>query len=547
MRAKEIQSFTALDLRASKGENSTMRGFICFCVFIAASGVLQAATFTAEVTDLVGSRGIPNVRVEFIPRHIAIDADDRATLDPIAENDPALVTASDLSGSVAMEVPEGFVAIRIRQEGFAEYFNALIPVAEAQKKPFRIELTSAEPNEIEAEILNQRRISGQMAARSEEAALIIPEAPPTAAAQPVVPSDVFVSNLNGYTGNMNLDEYITGVVSAELGDSFPYESLKAQAVAARTYALARLRDRGYANGGQAYTSTLGSRSRAAALNSSGVALTYNSAYITAFFSARCNGDFTLASEDGLSGLATCTPGGLVGGQVIAYLRKVPCSGHINCSQTTEQCCNVTVDGRAQHLYGHGVGLCQRGAQQLAGVSGLTWDQIVNRYYTAVTTLPGQRISLGDRIEMITAANRRTVACSGTASSTAQGTKGTLIAGPTTIACTLISGSSWITWWRVAFDTGARGWVAEDFIIKSPAVQNAPVVELSVSLAAAATVQIRVSSLPNASVALEESMDFRNWIPLATNTLATNGLTSFSRPTVDGRYYRARLQLPDTAP
>ena len=541
------QSFAALDLRAKAGENQNVRGLFCFCFFIAACGVLHAATFTAEVTDLAGSRVFANIRVEIISRRISIDAEGRATLEPITNNDPVLSANTDASGAVAVEVPNGFIAIRVSEDGFEEYFNALVPVEDLQKKRFRIELTSAAPSELEAEILQQRRIVAQMTARAEDSDRTVLELPETAAAQPVVPTNVYVANLNRFTGNVNLDEYITGVVSAELGDSFPYESLKAQAVAARTYALARLRDRGYANGGQAYTSTLGSRSRAASLNSSGVALTYNSAYITAFFSARCNGDFTLASEDGLSGLATCTPGGLVGGQVIAYLRKVPCSGHINCSQTTEQCCDVTVDGRAQHLYGHGVGLCQRGAQQLAGVSGMTWDQIVNRYYTAVTTLPGQRITLGDRIEMITTANRRTVACSGTSSSTAQGTKGTLIAGPTTIGCTLISGTSWITWWRVAFDNGARGWVAEDFIMKSPAIQSAPGVELSVGLAAAATAQINVTSLPNARVALEETVDFRNWTALATNTLSTNGLTSFSRPTVDGRYYRARLQLPDTAP
>ena len=39
--------------------------------------------------------------------------------------------------------------------------------------------------------------------------------------------------------SINIEEYVRGVVPYELGDSFPLEALKAQAVAARTYALAR--------------------------------------------------------------------------------------------------------------------------------------------------------------------------------------------------------------------------------------------------------------------------------------------------------------------
>jgi stage II sporulation protein D len=43
---------------------------------------------------------------------------------------------------------------------------------------------------------------------------------------------------------MNLEEYVRGVVAAEMPASFNIESLKAQAVAARTYAVARLRSLG---------------------------------------------------------------------------------------------------------------------------------------------------------------------------------------------------------------------------------------------------------------------------------------------------------------
>jgi hypothetical protein len=54
-----------------------------------------------------------------------------------------------------------------------------------------------------------------------------------------VPDYVKVCNLNGYTGMINVDDFIAGVVSAEMGDAFPYSALKAQAAASRSYSLKR--------------------------------------------------------------------------------------------------------------------------------------------------------------------------------------------------------------------------------------------------------------------------------------------------------------------
>jgi len=46
---------------------------------------------------------------------------------------------------------------------------------------------------------------------------------------------------NGQLLEMGLEGYVVGVVAAEMPASFALEALKAQAVAARTYALQRLR------------------------------------------------------------------------------------------------------------------------------------------------------------------------------------------------------------------------------------------------------------------------------------------------------------------
>jgi hypothetical protein len=114
---------------------------------------------------------------------------------------------------------------------------------------------------------------------------------------------------------------------------------------------------------------------------------YNGAIAQAFFSARCNGDFTLDSEDGPT-LARCFPGGLTTA-VVPYCRSRPCSGHINCSETSEQCCELTVNGKMNYIYGHGVGMCQRGAQGFAN-RGVTYSTMLTNYYTDIVIYNGAR-------------------------------------------------------------------------------------------------------------------------------------------------------------
>jgi hypothetical protein len=125
-------------------------------------------------------------------------------------------------------------------------------------------------------------------------------------------------------------------------------------------------------------------------------------------------------------------------------------------------------------------------------------------------------------------------------------KATLIDGPQTVACTLISGTSFVTWWRIAADNGARGWVAEDFLRKTPSLQSDST--LNLSIAGSSLLQIAAASRANLRVALETSTNLTNWIALATNTISTNGATTFNlNATDDRRNFRARLLLPDRAP
>ncbi|MBY9077639.1 stage II sporulation protein D [Paenibacillus sp. HN-1] len=144
-------------------------------------------------------------------------------------------------------------------------------------------------------------------------------APEAEAAQPKV--SVYLS-ATGQIETLPLEDYVTGVVAAEMPVSFELEALKAQAVAARTFILRRLLagDHSGVPGGaadvtdtvahQAYLSsaelerrfTKAGRSddlaklRRAALETRGVVMTYRGAPITAsFFSS--SGGYTENSED----------------------------------------------------------------------------------------------------------------------------------------------------------------------------------------------------------------------------------------------------------
>jgi hypothetical protein len=290
-----------------------------------------------------------------------------------------------------------------------------------------------------------------------------------------VPDEVYVSNLSGFTGWLQFDEYVAGVVAAELGDGFPFEALKAQAVASRTYALERYNRTGLANGGQAYTSnfTAGSKSRTAAINTHKVVMLYEGNLIKAFFSARCNGDATLNSEEGLSCLpggcaSPCVVGGL-GAGTLPYARSRPCSGHPNCSQTAESCCEVVIAGLTQHLYGHGVGLCQRGAQQFAGRDGLDWRQILEAFYTSIVLVNGPGLAINDAVVVTSGLKVRATACGETVKATmAAGTAGQIVDGPQRPGCVLAAPNNYYTWWEVLYSDGTRGWSVEDYLRLEPA-------------------------------------------------------------------------------
>lgn len=171
---------------------------------------------------------------------------------------------------------------------------------------------------------------------------------------------LMVQNKNGkitVINNVPLDDYIKGVVPAEMPSGWESEAHKAQAIAARSYALANLGKRaayGYdlkdTPEDQAYggASAETAKTNAAVDDTKGIVLTYNMQVINAYYSASAGGQTNTAAW----------------GSSLPYLRSVPSFDN-----------NVKKNG-------HGVGMSQHGANNLAK-DGYNAYQILQYFYNDV--------------------------------------------------------------------------------------------------------------------------------------------------------------------
>lgn len=171
---------------------------------------------------------------------------------------------------------------------------------------------------------------------------------------------IIIRNVGGkliVINDISIEEYIRGVVPAEMPTSWAFEAHKAQAIAARSYALANLgkrarygydlndtpEDQAY-NGASAETAD----TNAAVEETKGIVLTHNSKVISAYYSASAGGKTNVNSW----------------GSSVPYLRSVPSFDD-----------NVKKNG-------HGVGMSQHGANNLAK-QGYNAYQILQYFYKDV--------------------------------------------------------------------------------------------------------------------------------------------------------------------
>jgi hypothetical protein len=163
---------------------------------------------------------------------------------------------------------------------------------------------------------------------------------------------------------MPVEEYLRGVVPAEVYASWPLEALKVQAVASRSYAMNAVQHPRHPNADlcadpahcQAYNpARVHPNSDQAIRLTQGGVIEYQGQVANAIFSANCGGH-TLGNEVGFGGAGEPPA-------PVPYLRPVPC---INPGPKK----------------GHGVGMCQWGAHDMAE-RGDDYATILKHYYTGV--------------------------------------------------------------------------------------------------------------------------------------------------------------------
>ncbi len=203
----------------------------------------------------------------------------------------------------------------------------------------------------------------------------------------MIPTTLRVLMPDGRVEEIKLETYLAGVVAAEMGTEAPLEALKAQAVAARTYAIAAQRHPEH-NADVCTTEHCQKWKRVdpttapevfrAVSETWGIVAMHNGQLINTFFFEHCDGRTRSAEEMHLPALP--------------YLRGVDCScGFLS-------------------LKGHGIGMCKRGAIVMARRNA-SFEQILRHYYRGVVIA---------RMEMETATTERAPAATPAPTETTEG-------------------------------------------------------------------------------------------------------------------------------
>ncbi len=249
-----------------------------------------------------------------------------------------------------------------------------------------------------------------------------------------------------------LEQYLVGLINSEISSTWPMESVKAQAVIARTFAVYKRNERKKSLYhlestvmDQAYDGSDSEDSRAArgVHETEGLVLTYNGAVIQAFYHAACGGrtedsanvwgtslpylkgvacQYCASASSGvweqaiplsriesalkLSGLTDIRISGMNNRGRVKNLLFSTSRGVVSIPATKFRMTigstiikstnlNVSIESGIAYFsgkgYGHGVGLCQWGAKQRA-LDGFTFAEILSYYYpgTELRRLSGSR-------------------------------------------------------------------------------------------------------------------------------------------------------------
>jgi hypothetical protein len=311
--------------------------------------------FTGVVSDLLTGQPIGGAVVTAEPVGAA------ATTDP--------------SGVYRLDLPPGSYSLTARRGGYVPlgYSERLVAPGLLTAADFDLIGSGLSP---EAEEVVCARLGLQVESSAPE-----PGAASVASASlSALPTTIAVrhTTTTGYTEMLvPLEDYVKGVVPNEVSYTWPAETLKAQAVAARSYGAASQLTRGYVwddTRSQVYNPANRHPETDAAVDATrNVVVTYAGSVAQAYFFAQCNGSTTRDSERAID-WQHCA---VSNWSYIAYCRARSCGGH---AAYANGCSGDTYGYR-----GHGVGMCQYGARARAS-EGLPYADILQRYYTGVEVL-----------------------------------------------------------------------------------------------------------------------------------------------------------------
>jgi len=267
---------------------------------------------------------------------------------------------TDAQGRYALAVLPGLHEVRAEADGYIGMTHTLQRSLAGQVRELGFEMIPRSPTAeqeavIQAKLLREPAEAQALFAEIDEAELY---------QVATVPSTVRVGMLDGTIVTMTMDEYLKGVVPHEMSPSWPLEALKAQAVAARSYAATNQKHaaEGYdvctTTHCQYWAPTHYDTTDVAVDATHGQAALYDGSIIYAFYHGHCDGHTRRYRE--------VWGGGSVD---IPYLQSVECP------------CGY------DQLWGHGVGMCQEGARAMARDQGSDYVEILQHYYAGVT-VPG---------------------------------------------------------------------------------------------------------------------------------------------------------------
>jgi hypothetical protein len=314
---------------------------------------------------------------------------DLATLQPLAgalvQADPlGARTTTDRTGAYVLSVPPGTYTVRVSRDNYLGVIRLNQVVGATGYVSLDLDLVPRAPTADQQKTLYQRMVTQTEAPLPDKQALMAPE---LSIAATSLPSSIKVVFPDGSYQWVPLEDYVKGVVPNEVPPSWPPAALQAQAVAARSYGVARFLAYGYVcttTACQVYDPSNRWPSTDAAVDATaGQVMTVNGSIIWAFFFSQCNGVSTVSSQNAITyetdangniiydsnGKAICTQAGW---NPVSYCVARSCTW--NAPSSFSEC----------GYYGHGVGMCQWGAYGQSAGGCPSFAAILNSYYTGVT-------------------------------------------------------------------------------------------------------------------------------------------------------------------